>query len=85
MCLGAAMEAGVDVVIYALEAPFDGGTHRVSAPRSPESLMPRIVGRVLEGESRALFGEWLDKNRESEQAAYIKQLLGEEKETEKGA
>ena len=79
MCLGAAMEAGVDVVIYALEAPFDGGTHRVSAPRSPESLMPRIVGPVLESESRGLFEEWLEKNRETEQAAYIKQLLGEEK------
>ncbi|MBW3635510.1 MAG: HAD-IA family hydrolase [Armatimonadetes bacterium] len=80
MCLGAAMEAGVDVVIYALEAPFDGGSHRVSAPRSPESLMPRIVGPVLEAESRELFEEWLNKNRDSEQAAYIKQLLGEEKE-----
>lgn len=78
MCLGAAMEAGVDVVVYALEAPFDGGTHRVSAPRSPESLMPRIVGPILESESRALFEEWLEKNRDSEQAAFIKQLLGEE-------
>lgn len=77
MCTGAAMESGVDVVVYALEAPFDGGTHRISAPRSPESLMPRIVGPIFEAESRALFKEWLDKNRDSEQSAYIKQLLGD--------
>ncbi|HEX9998292.1 MAG TPA: HAD-IA family hydrolase [Abditibacterium sp.] len=78
MCTGAAMESGVDVVIYALEAPFDGGTHRVSAPRSPESLMPRIIGPILREESRALFQKWLDQNRDSDQSAYIKQLLGEE-------
>jgi HAD superfamily hydrolase (TIGR01509 family) len=77
MCTGAAMEAGVDVVIYALKAPFDGGTHRVSAPRSPESLMPRIIGPVLAGESRALFEKWLENNRDSDGAAYIKQLLGQ--------
>ena len=80
MCMGAAMESGVDVVIYALEAPFDGGTHRVSAPRSPESLMPRIIGPVLREESRALFQKWLDENQGSDQSAYIKQLLGEETE-----
>lgn len=75
MCAGAAMEASIDTVIYALEAPFDGGTHRVSAPRSPESTMPRFVGPVLESESLALFEEWLDRNGNNQQAAYIQQLV----------
>lgn len=77
MCTGAAMEAAVDTIVYAFKAPMDSGTSRVRAPRSPESQMPRIVGDILSNESRALFEEWLEANRDSEQSAYIKQLLGE--------
>ncbi|MDF2439522.1 MAG: hypothetical protein JWN98_506 [Abditibacteriota bacterium] len=77
MCTGAAMEAAVDTIVYALKAPADSGTSRVRAPRSPESQMPRIVGEVLARESRALFEEWLERNANSQQAAYIKQLLKE--------
>lgn len=75
MCGGALMLSGVDTVIFGLEAPFDGATHRVSAPRSPESLFPRFIGGILAEESRALLQEWLDANRDTEQAAYVKQLL----------
>lgn len=75
MCGGALMLSGVDTVIFGLEAPFDGATHRISAPRSPESQFPRFIGGILEEESRALLQEWLDANRETEQAAYVKQLL----------
>ncbi|RZA21426.1 MAG: HAD family hydrolase, partial [Proteobacteria bacterium] len=75
MCTGAAMEGGVDTVIYGLEAPFDGGTHRVSAPKSPESTMPRIVGPVLPNESQALLEKWLTYNKDNPQAAYVKQLM----------
>lgn len=75
MCGGALMLSGVDTVIFGLEAPFDGATHRISAPRSPESQFPRFIGGILADESRALLQEWLDANRETEQAAYVKQLL----------
>jgi tRNA(Arg) A34 adenosine deaminase TadA len=75
MCTGAAMEAAVDTIVYALRAPADSGTGRVEPPRSPESQMPRIVGGVLPDESRALFQRWLAKNADSPQAAYVKQLL----------
>lgn len=75
MCTGAAMEAGVDVVIYGLRAPADAGTARVDAPRSPESQMPRILGGVLAAESRQLFEEWLADNGDTQQADYVKQLL----------
>ncbi|MEO5929680.1 MAG: hypothetical protein ABIR47_07095 [Candidatus Kapaibacterium sp.] len=37
--------------------------------------MPRIIGDILAGESRALFKEWLAANAESDQAPYIRQLL----------
>lgn len=75
MCGGALMLSGVDTVIFGLEAPFDGATHRVSAPRSPESQFPRFIGGILVEESRNLLQEWLDANRETDQADYVKQLL----------
>ncbi len=75
MCTGAAMEAAVDTIIYALQAPADAGSGRVRPPESPESQMPRIVGRVLADESRALFERWLTRHRGEPQASYIEQLL----------
>ncbi|MDQ3440524.1 MAG: deaminase, partial [Planctomycetota bacterium] len=75
MCTGAAMEAAVDTIVYGLRAPADSGTGRVTPPQSPESKMPRILGDVLADESRKLFEEWLARNADSPQAAYVKQLL----------
>ena len=76
MCLGAAMEAAVDAVVYGLAAPADSGTGRVQPPQSPESQMPRIVGRILARESRGLFQEWLKKPGNSpQQVAFVRQLL----------
>jgi beta-phosphoglucomutase-like phosphatase (HAD superfamily)/tRNA(Arg) A34 adenosine deaminase TadA len=75
MCTGAAMEAGVDTILFALRAPADSGTTRVSPPVSPESQMPRIVGDVLADESRKLLEQFLKRSPRPEQAAYVKQLL----------
>jgi tRNA(Arg) A34 adenosine deaminase TadA len=76
MCLGASMEAAVDVIVYALKAPADAGTGRVQPPESPESQMPRIVGDVRAGESRKLFEQWLARPGNSpQQVAFVKQLL----------
>ena len=54
---------------------MDSGSGRVRPPESPESQMPRIVGGIRARERRALFEEWLRRNGDSDQAAYIKQLL----------
>ncbi len=76
MCLGAAMEAAVDTVVYGLRAPADSGTGRVAPPQSPESQMPRIVPDVLAVESRAMLEEWLRlPDRNAEQVKFVKQLL----------
>jgi tRNA(Arg) A34 adenosine deaminase TadA len=75
MCLGAAMEAAVDTIVYGLVAPPDGGTHRVRPPESPESQMPRVIGDVLAAESRALLERWLAEHANPQQAPYIEQLL----------
>lgn len=75
MCTGAAMESAVETVVWALEAPYDSGTRRVQAPLSPESQMPRLVGNIKREESRALFEQWLAKNKGSDGSAFIEQLL----------
>jgi membrane protein len=77
MCTGAAMEAAVDTIVYALRAPADSGSGRVRPPESPESQMPRIVGDVLAAESRALFEEWYAEHEGEPQAAYVAQLLAQ--------
>jgi beta-phosphoglucomutase-like phosphatase (HAD superfamily)/tRNA(Arg) A34 adenosine deaminase TadA len=59
MCLGAAIAAGVDTVVYALTAPEGSGTRRVTPSCSGQQQLPRILGGVLADESRALLSEWL--------------------------
>ncbi|HEY7118109.1 MAG TPA: HAD-IA family hydrolase [Tepidisphaeraceae bacterium] len=75
MCTGAAMEAALDTILYALRAPADSGSGRVQPPQSPESQMPRIVGDVLANQSRALFKEFLKTATNPRQRAFVEQLL----------
>src|SRR5690606_16943435 len=75
MCTGAAMEAGVDTIIYGLHAPADNGSSRVTPPQSPESQMPRIIGPILPEESRRLFQQWITVNAHARGSDFVKQLL----------
>lgn len=75
MCLGAAMEVGVDVVIYGLAAPSDGGLERVAPPTSPENLMCRVRGGIRAREARDLFVEWRRTVATPEQTPYVDELL----------
>lgn len=75
MCLGAAMESGVSLVLFGLQAPADNGTQRVTPPESPETSAPEIVGGILAAESRALFVQWLAGKQGTEQAKFVEQLL----------
>ena len=75
MCLGAAMEAGVRLVLFGLQAPADNGTQRVKPPESPESSVPTIIGGILPTESRRLFEAWLKGKEDTEQAKFVQQLL----------
>ena len=75
MCLGAAMEAGVSLVLFGLKAPADNGTQRVRPPQSPESVNPQIIGDILAAESRQLFADWLKGKEGTEQAKFVEQLL----------
>jgi HAD superfamily hydrolase (TIGR01509 family) len=75
MCTGAAMEAGIDTILFALSAPADSGSSRVTPPRSPDVKMPRVIGNVLSTRSLKLFEKWLTSNANSQQAPYVKQLV----------
>ncbi|MES3033525.1 MAG: nucleoside deaminase [Gemmatimonadota bacterium] len=79
MCTGAAMQAGVNTIIFGLRAPADSGTGRVHPPQSPNTTAPEIIGDVGADESRALFYRWLEKHAgdgsRDEQRQFIEQLL----------
>ena len=75
MCTGAAMEAGVSLILFGLEAPADNGTQRIKPPESPESSNPTIAGGILADESRSMFVEWLKGKEGTEQAKFVEQLL----------
>jgi len=75
MCLGAAMEAGVKLIVFGLQAPADNGTTRVTPPQSPESCNPKIIGNIMAAESRRLLVAWLKSNKGTEQAKFVEQLL----------
>ena len=75
MCAGAAMEANIESVIYALPAPFNGGVARVSGIRTPAARFPRFLGGVLADESAKLLSDWLGDNADKNGAAFVRQLL----------
>jgi HAD superfamily hydrolase (TIGR01509 family) len=75
MCTGAAMEADIDTIAFALNAPADNGSTRVQPAQSPEWQMPRFVGDILADESRALFKEFLKTARNPQQRTFTEQLL----------
>lgn len=72
MCFGAAMGARVDTIIYALEAPSNGGIARCRPMQSPGMIMPRVVGGICAEKSLALFEEW---NRRHPDRPFVKDLL----------
>ncbi len=80
MCTGAAMEAGIDHIVYGLDAPADCGAGRVRPPESPGTSMPSIHGGIMARHSRELFLFWMEVHRDDPsravQTAFILQLLG---------
>jgi phosphoglycolate phosphatase-like HAD superfamily hydrolase/tRNA(Arg) A34 adenosine deaminase TadA len=72
MCLGAAVEAGIDTVVYALAAPPNGATGRLR--NIPGRRMPRVVGGVKARASRALLEEWLTEQPSGE-GRFVRGLL----------
>lgn len=75
MCLGAAMEAGIDTVVYAVAAAVNGGTERVEPPE--DSVFPRLLGGVRSEGSRTLLRRWLERHPDDD---FTSRLLAEREE-----
>lgn len=58
MCFGAALETGVDTIVYALEAPENGASGRCTPNRGTADAHPRIVGGIGRSGSLDLLREW---------------------------
>jgi len=58
MCLGAALEGGIDAVVYALEAPENGAVGRMRPSRAPGGVLPRFIAGIRREEGRRLLAEW---------------------------
>lgn len=72
MCLGAAVEAGIDTVVFALGAPPNGAAGRLRTVH--EQRMPRLVGGMKAGASRALLERWLAVQPDGE-GGFVRALL----------
>jgi tRNA(Arg) A34 adenosine deaminase TadA len=65
MCFGAALEVGIDAIVYAVEAPENGAIGRCTPNRGPGAVHPRVIGGVGRDESIQLLREWTDARPES--------------------
>lgn len=78
MCTGAAMQSGVDTILFAQRAPADEGSTRVTPPQSPASAIPRVV-HAPQPVIRDLFNEFLDRHAKAKpddpQVRFVRQLL----------
>ena len=71
MCLGAALETRVDAVVWALEAPENGASERVTPPAEGDATFPRLVRGVLRAESRRL----LERYASGREDGFVNRLL----------
>lgn len=72
MCYGAAMNAGVDTILYALEAPDDGGPGRCPPVTNPGVHPPRVFGGIGRDRSLELLRQFQERHHDE---PYIAELL----------
>lgn len=71
MCFGAALEVGIDAIVYAVEAPENGAIGRCTPNRGPGAVHPRVVGGIRREESIDLLTQWTTAHPESGFAARL--------------
>lgn len=75
MCLGAAMQCGIDEIVYGMQCAPDGGVRYVDDVRKGGQMPPRVTGQVLEDETVALFRRFLEENPSHFAVNYVRELL----------
>jgi tRNA(Arg) A34 adenosine deaminase TadA len=77
MVAAAAIEASLDTIVFAVPAPAEAGARRVAPSETGQRQVCRLVGNVLEAESRRLFQRWVFRaDRGQEHDPYVDALLG---------
>ena len=78
MCLGAAIECGVDKIVYAMPAPPDGGVCYADGMRGIKEKIPEIIGGVLESNEYLLMKKFISTHDETNPAwYYVNQLVND--------
>lgn len=78
MCLGAAIECGVDKIVYGMPAIPDGGTCYADSMRGIKEKIPEIVGGIMEEEEYKLMKEFIETHDETSSAwYYVTQMMKE--------
>lgn len=75
MCLGAALLAGVDALVWALDDPAAGGSERCLPLDLPGAVPPRLIGGVGDEPAREVMTAWLAAHPGSPAAAAALRLL----------
>lgn len=75
MCLGAAMQVGVDEIVYGMKAAPDGGTRFVAAIREGGQTPPKVTAGVLEDECVALMRRLPEVHPEHLAIDYVRAML----------
>lgn len=84
MCLGAAIECGVDKIVYAMPALPDGGVCYAEGMRGIKEKIPEIIGGVCEEEEYKLMKLFLDTHNTNSPAwYYICDLLNQYEESKR--
>lgn len=81
MCLGAAIESGVDKIVYGMPALPDGGTCYAPKMIGVKEKIPEIIGGILEDEEYALMKKFMVTHDSSSSAWYYATQLMEAYET----
>jgi len=75
MCLGAAIQCGVDEIVYAMDAPPDGGTKFAGDILRGGQRAPSIRRGIMQEQALQLMREFVTNNQKHPGIRYAKLLL----------
>ena len=75
MCLGAAMQCGVDEIVFAMEAAPDGGTRYVNSIIEGGQKAPEIRKGICESEARSIMETFIAENPRHPGIGYARSLV----------
>lgn len=78
MCLGAAMNCGIDTIVFALNAIPDGSTQFCKHFITEGIIPPTIIPHVMQQEVLALFNKFFNSHSDHYGLEYVKRVINEQ-------